>query len=274
MMARRTASEETVFAENRWTTRRNNQEKDQKQCDQDQSTEQMPDGQHLQVRHRHDPHLFKAQSRRVQNLCKWYELGIRPSLSSSSLLNLAAHHQKDDDLFASEVDHLPKLLLRGIEAQDDLNTNLPPHAVGKYEDSLKVSLSTIEDAGNGLFATTAIPKGATVCYYTGSRHHYQSQKRLKNREYILELQNGWSTFGSDEQTDRFVDPFPNMDVLARFINDSKIEGQYNVAYEHSQEPRIWHCPVVAQRDIVAGEELFVSYGHRYWAEHEKRRSQR
>lgn len=195
-------------------------------------------------------------------------------MSSSSLLNLVAHQHKDDDLFASKVDDLPKLLLRSIEAQDDLNTNLPPHALGEYEDSLKVSLSTIEDAGNGLFATKAIPKGATVCYYSGYRHHYQSQKRLKNREYILELQNGWPKYDVDGQIDRFVDPFPDMDVLARFINDPKIEEQYNVKFEHSQEPGVWHCPVVALRDIIAGEELFHSYGSRYWAEHETRQSQK
>ena len=153
----------------------NNPEKYQKQKGQDaQQPIEMPDGQKLQEQHLHDPQLFTAQSRRIQNLCKWHELGIRPSLSSSSLVNLAAHQDKDDDLFASEVDDMPKLLLRSIQAQDDLNTNLPPHPLGKYEDSLKVAVSTIVGAGNGLFATKTIPKGAIVCNYTGYRHHYQS----------------------------------------------------------------------------------------------------
>ena len=125
--------------------------------DQQQQISKMPDGQNLKEREVHDPQLFKAQTRRVENLCKWYELGIRPSLSSSSLLNRVAHQQKDDDLFASEVDNLPNLLLRSIEAQDDLNANLPPHPLGEYEDSLKVAPSTIEGAGNGLFAKSHIP---------------------------------------------------------------------------------------------------------------------
>ncbi|KAL7529930.1 hypothetical protein ACHAXR_004822 [Thalassiosira sp. AJA248-18] len=230
-------------------------EKYEKQKDQGaQQLIEIPDGQVLQERHIHDPQLFKAQTRRVQNLCKWHELGIRPSLSSASLLNIAAHRHKDDDLFACE-DDLEMLLLRSLQAQDDLNTNLPPHPLGEYEDSLKVAPSTIPDAGKGLFATSHIPKGVNVCYYTGYRHHYQSQKRLKNREYILNLQN-----------DGFVDPFPTKDVLARFINDPKNEDQCNVKFEYIEEPGIWYCPVVAQRDIAAGEEVFISYGPRYWSE--------
>ena len=221
-----------------------------------------PNGQLPLKQKLHDPHLFIAQERRVNNLCKWYELGIRPSLSTSSLLNHDAHHQKDEDLFAKEIDDLQCLLLRSIQAQDDLNTNLPPFPLGEYEHGLRVAPSTIDGAGNGLFTTVPIPKGTTVCYYTGYRHHYQSQKRLKNRAYIMKLQNGWPRF--DRRADGFVDALPTENVLARFINDPRIEERCNVAFEHIKKPDIWYCPVVAQRDIVSGEELFVSYGPRYW----------
>ncbi|KAL3758326.1 hypothetical protein ACHAWU_004291 [Discostella pseudostelligera] len=223
-----------------------------------------PEGQFPHMQQHHDPQLFKAQSRRVHNLCKWYELGIRPSLSSSSLLNFDAHHQKDEDLFANEIDDMQILLLRSIQAQDALNTNLPPFPLGDYEDRLKVAPSTIDGAGNGLFTTVPIPKGAIVCYYTGYRHHYQSQKRLKDRQYIMKLQNGWPKF--DRRNDGFIDALPTKDVLARFINDPRLEERCNVAFEHIKEPEIWYCPVVAQRDIAIGEELFVSYGPRYWSE--------
>lgn len=229
-----------------------------------QMHEILPDGQSSQRERLHDPRLFKAQARRVHNLCKWYELGIRPSLSSSSLLNNDAHHGKDEDLFSQEIDDLQRLLLRSIHAQDDLNTNLPPFPLGEYEDSLKVAPSTIDGAGKGLFTTVPIPKGAIVCYYSGYRHHYQSQKRLKDRRYIMKLQNGWPKF--DRKNDGFVDALPTKNVLARFINDPRLDERCNVAFEHIKEPDIWHCPVVAQRDIISGEELFVSYGNRYWSE--------
>ena len=236
----------------------------QKQCKLNVQHENFPDGQSPVIRQDHDPHLFKAQARRVHNLCKWYELGIRPSLSSSSLLNHDAHHHKDEDLFDNVIDDLQILLLHSIQAQDDLNKNLPPFPRGEYEEHLQVEPSTIDGAGNGLFTTVPIPKGAIVCYYTGFRHHYQSQKRLKDRTYIMKLQNGWPKF--DRKNDGFVDALPTKDVLARFINDPRLEERCNVAFEHIKEPDIWHCPVVAQRDISPGEELFVSYGPRYWQE--------
>jgi len=153
--------------------------------------------------------------------------------------------------------------MRSIQAQDDLNTNLPPHPRGKYEGSLKVAPSTIEGAGNGLFAKSLIPKGAIVCYYTGYRHHYKSKQRLKDQAYVLRMENGWPKF--DRKNDGFVDALPTKDVLARFINDPRQEERCNVKFEHIQEPGNWHCPVVAQRDISAGEEVFISYGCLYWS---------
>jgi hypothetical protein len=229
----------------------------------------MPDGQsNTNERTVHDSQLFNAQERRVENLCKWYELGIRPSLSSSSLLNLAAHDGKDDDLFDIQVDNLQTLLLRSIDAQDDMNTNLPPHPIGEYEDCLQVHTSTIEGAGNGLFASSFIPKDAIVCYYSGYRHHYQSQKRLKDGAYVLKLQNN-----CPKHNDGFVDALPTTNVLARYINDPigpsgsvNEEERCNVKFSHIQQPGIWHCPVIALRDIKVGEELFISYGQGYWAE--------
>mmetsp|Transcript_17588 Transcript_17588/g.30290 ORF Transcript_17588/g.30290 Transcript_17588/m.30290 type:complete len:331 (+) Transcript_17588:114-1106(+) len=205
----------------------------------------------------HDTQLFLAQERRVFNLIKWYELGIRPSLTNKKVdpLDHAAHHGKDDDLFAAQADNLAQLLHRSIVAQDELNTNLPPFPLTPYEDHLEVKPSTIPNAGNGLFTTKFIPKSTPICHYTGYRHHYQSQKRLPNGAYVLKLQN-----------DGFVDPLPTLDVKARFMNDIRNEDQYNVKFEYIQSPEIWHCPVVSLRDIEAGEELFVCYGPRYWNE--------
>jgi len=214
----------------------------------------------------HDTQLFLAQERRVFNLIKWYELGIRPSLTNKKVdpLDHAAHHGKDDDLFAAQADNLAQLLHRSIVAQDELNTNLPPFPLTPYEDHLEVKPSTIPNAGNGLFTTKFIPKSTPICHYTGYRHHYQSQKRLLNRAYVIKLQNGYPKH--DRRNDGFVDALPTLNVKARFMNDIQNEDQYNVKFEHVQSPEIWHCPVVSLRDIEAGEELFLNYGPRYWNE--------
>ena len=128
-----------------------------------------PGGQEPEVEHDHDPELFRAQSKRVENLVKWHELGIRPSLADTN--NHAAHSGKDDDLFRASTDDLRKLLLRTMEAQDEVNRNLPPHPNTDHERHLRVATSTIEGAGNGLFTTAFILKGTAVCHYTGYRHH-------------------------------------------------------------------------------------------------------
>jgi hypothetical protein len=128
-----------------------------------------PGGQDPEEEHEHNPELFQAQCLRVDNLYKWYELGLRPSLADKR--NLAAHAKKDEDLFQSSTDDLNKLLLQSIEAQDEVNKNLPPHPMAEHERHLRVATSTIEGAGNGLFTTIFIPKGTVVCHYTGYRHH-------------------------------------------------------------------------------------------------------
>lgn len=68
------------------------------------------------------------------------------------------------------------------------------------------------------------------------------------------------------RNDGFIDALPTPSVKARYINDPMNEDKCNVKFEHIQEPDIWFCPVVAQRDILPDEELFVSYGPRYWNE--------
>ena len=110
-----------------------------------------PGGQEPEEDHVHDPCLFKAQNRRLDNLLKWYELGTRPSLADTD--NHNAHAGKDEDLFQASNDDLRKLLVRTMEAQDEVNNNLPPHPNTVHEKKLRVATSTIENAGNGLFTT-------------------------------------------------------------------------------------------------------------------------
>ena len=137
----------------------------------------------------HDPELFELQRLRVKNLTLWYELGTRPDMARTSL-NIKAH-MHDGDLLSCTKDDLSALLVRIMEAHDEMNSNLPQHKLSDFEKDLEVRDSTIRDAGKGLFSKAAIPSGAAVCYYSGYRHTYQSQKRLRNRTYVMKLQNGW-----------------------------------------------------------------------------------
>lgn len=221
----------------------------------------------------HNPERFRLESRRVDNLIRWHELGVRPNIKSQSSKSKSAAdarinadaHCEDGDLFEMKVDDLKLLLQRSLEAQAIMNLNLPPPPRADCEDALEIRTSTIPNAGKGLFTTQTISKGTIVCNYTGARHDYQSQKLIKDRAYVLKLQNGYPKH--DRRNDGFVDARTTLAVLARYINDPQYdEKKVNVKFEHIQETGIWHCPVVAQRDIDAGEELFISYGPRYWSE--------
>ena len=97
--------------------------------------------------------------------------------------------------------------------------------------------------------TKFIPKGATICYYTGYIHNFQSARNLKDKSYLMSLMGQY-----------LVDPQPTPHIKARYINDPLNESLINCKF-HPEEIR---SAIIATRNIYDGEELFVSYGDLYW----------
>jgi len=95
----------------------------------------------------------------------------------------------------------------------------------------------------GGFARQVIARGAQVIEYVGERiSKAESLRRCEdNNEYIF-------TLGLDEDLDGSVDWNP-----ARFINHS-CAPNCDAELEHG---RIW---IIANRDILAGEEITFNYG--------------
>jgi len=60
----------------------------------------------------------------------------------------------------------------------------------------------------------------------------------------------------------WIDAESDPTILARYINDPLLPLAYNVKFV--KRPESSHAEVVATRDIVEGEELFVDYGAGYW----------
>lgn len=98
-------------------------------------------------------------------------------------------------------------------------------------------------AGQGLFASQAIPAGRRVIAYTGEKIDKQESARRKaaGNNYIFRLNYAWDIDGS------------GLENLARYINHS---CDPNCRAEISQET-IW---IVADRDIQPGQELCFNYG--------------
>ena len=101
--------------------------------------------------------------------------------------------------------------------------------------------------------SVAIEPGTVICYYTGCHHNYHSSKMLKDRSYLLYIDD-----------DILVDPLPTPEIKARYINDPLNEVLMNVKYV--PEPSKYRCAVVATCRIDIGDELFVSYGDHYWSQ--------
>jgi SET domain-containing protein len=103
----------------------------------------------------------------------------------------------------------------------------------------------------GLYAGRALVKGEVVCKYIGDRYRTIEAIRLKDKSYLMRL---------GEQS--YVDAEPHKDVFARYMNDCINPTGWNV--EFLKLPDKGCALVVALRDIAVHEELFVSYGKRYW----------
>jgi hypothetical protein len=193
---------------------------------------------------------FQRLSSRLEMLERWRELAIRPDKKEDWM--------EDSDLFNREIDDCQELMRRCLEVRAQMNENLPPVEKARDED-LVPRESGIPEAGLGLFCEPSrkpidpIPAGETLCYYTGHLHNYHSAKSLQDRSYLMVVEG-----------DTLVDPGPLPHIKARFINDPLNETFVNCKFV----PGHFRAAVVATRTIAPGEELFVSYGDGYWAQHQ------
>ena len=94
--------------------------------------------------------------------------------------------------------------------------------------------------------------GEIICYYWGHIHNFHSAKLLVDKSYLMLVQG-----------DVLVDPRPLLHIKARYINDPLNEKYVNCKFV----PEKFRSAVVMTRKIRHGEELFVSYGEAYWANH-------
>lgn len=186
---------------------------------------------------------FEKESTRLDLLEAFYELATLPDEMTGLL-------QEDVDLMESSPTDFSALKARLLKVRRLMNSKLPPFPTTEWDEHLVPRPSQIPSSGLGLYSLCNIPAGSTLCYYTGSRHSYLSQKYLTSKAYLLQI----SSF--------FVDPEDHPSVKARYMNDPITPSFYNVKFV--ERPEIYSCAVIAMRDIVEGEELYISYGQAYW----------
>ena len=123
----------------------------------------------------------------------------------------------------------------------------------KEEDYLFVKKSTVNGAGNGLFTAISIYKDEVICLFKGEQlTHEESIKRMlagEDRYFINMVEGGIM----DSMHVHCFAKYANDVVGSRFKTNAKISlDEYD------------NVCLVATRKISKGEEIFCSYGKRYW----------
>ncbi|MBA3971901.1 MAG: SET domain-containing protein [Bacteroidetes bacterium] len=120
-----------------------------------------------------------------------------------------------------------------------------------------VKKSTLPDAGKGLFTKIDIKKGERFMEYHGEIVTEAELNRRAENDIF-----GYAFYISKKKC---IDAYYTPHELARYANDAKglnkVKGLNNnacyVVYKNSG----W---IKAEKNIKAGEEIFVSYGAEYW----------
>jgi hypothetical protein len=149
----------------------------------------------------------------------------------------------------------------------DTGHHCPYHT--RHIEKLEVRTSLLPNAGQGLFTVQDRKSGSLITFYTGIEYPKSSDIQTM---YALQL-----------TVDRVIDARRTDSGVARFINDPgmldirdarincqidkktglqvhALLGQIGEVHERS----LVHAAVMATRDILAGEELYMSYGASYW----------
>jgi len=123
------------------------------------------------------------------------------------------------------------------------------------EEFLVIKKSSIPGAGNGLFTTTAIPKGTRIAEYKG-RH--TTWKEVDHR-------NGTNMYIYYVNKNFVIDARTYPKALARYANDAKgltiVKQLSNNCHYVKDGTRVF---IESLKNIPAGSELLVSYGEEYW----------
>lgn len=116
---------------------------------------------------------------------------------------------------------------------------------------VEVRRSTVEGAGDGLFALEDVPGGEILGEYGGDRvTSLVRLLRLRNKDYTMMTDN----------PSLVIDAAARPEALMRYVNHHFDAGCRNL--ERAVEGEVVHY--VTTRPVRKGEEFFVDYGELYW----------
>jgi hypothetical protein len=137
----------------------------------------------------------------------------------------------------------------------------PDKIDAKESDYLYVKQSQIPNAGDGLFTFLPIYKNEIISLFKG--------KILSDKEAERKAKNGTDRYFINMLNGSIMDSM-NVKCFAKYANDAenfiKTDFTNNATITLDDENNV--C-LVATRDINDGEEVFCSYGTKYWEKFKK-----
>jgi hypothetical protein len=129
----------------------------------------------------------------------------------------------------------------------------------KEEDYLYIQKSQIENSGNGLFTAIEVYKEEIISIFKGktiTNTEAESIVKLNEDKYFINLLDG-TILDSN-----------NVDCFAKYANDSNgfIKSKYKNNSKITLDESNNVC-LIATKNIKSNEEIFCSYGKRYWKKH-------
>lgn len=137
--------------------------------------------------------------------------------------------------------------------KNDNNINAPE------SDYLYISTSQLPNAGNGLFTAIKIYKDEIISIFKGEIiSDAQSKLRATNGDdkYFIIMLDG-----------SIMDSMP-MECFAKYANDA--QGLSCLNFKNNSKITIDennNVCIIATKNIKSGEEVFCSYGNKYWKKH-------
>jgi hypothetical protein len=125
-------------------------------------------------------------------------------------------------------------------------------------DYLYISISKIPNSGNGLHTAIPIYKDEIIAIYKGEiLTDAQAMLRVKNNnnQYFISMLDG-----------RILDS-KNAQCFAKYANDAKGLSSHPHLFKNNAKITLdehQNICLMATRNIKVGEEIFCSYGKRYW----------
>lgn len=126
-------------------------------------------------------------------------------------------------------------------------------------DYLYVTTSQLTNAGNGLFTAIKIYKDEVICLFKGEIISNEEAKKrviLNKDQYFINMING-----------TIMDSM-HVDCFAKYANDA--EGFINIKHKNNAKIALDendNVCLIALKNIKPTEEIFCSYGKKYWKKH-------